>query len=293
MNYTYLNTDKSFIKSVMPDYIILVHGEKNQMRKLKGGLEAEMKKNWSTAHKPSIATPENGVQVKLRFRKSIVADVLGSVAERVTQTLSGKRENEGQLPENTLLVTEHFSSKVVAGSELSQHSSFRFCNIWQRQVVPIPKGFTILTSGSSRSSVEERDVHLLELAASYLEEVFDRVDLVKGDRDSVVEKKVKDEEDTEAKGAEYTASWKVVVEEVVTLRAARDATATGSPSSCSHILAEWKASPLADIIADSAVGILLQLFSTTSQLRLHQIVSSQHKGHKSLRKKRKSAGEVS
>eukprot|EP01037_Dinobryon_pediforme_P019099 gene19099-19459_t len=213
-----------------------------------GFLQSGMKKNWSTAHKPSIATPENGVQVKLRFRKSIVADVLGSVAERVTQTLSGKRENEGQLPENTLLVTEHFSSKVVAGSELSQHSSFRFCNIWQRQV----------------------------LAASYLEEVFDRVDLVKGDRDSVVEKKVKDEEDTEAKGAEYTASWKVVVEEVVTLRAARDATAT-EPKSMK--LSYWAIKALAiEIILGVSAAVPVPSSSPSAQntVVINKVVQSDH-----------------
>ena len=64
----------------MPDYIILVHGEKTQMKKLKEGLEYEIKKNWSTTHKPIIATPENGVKVKMKFRKNIIADVIGSSA---------------------------------------------------------------------------------------------------------------------------------------------------------------------------------------------------------------------
>jgi cleavage and polyadenylation specificity factor subunit 3 len=38
------NQNRSFIRAVMPDYIVLVHGEKTQMGRLKGALEGEIKK---------------------------------------------------------------------------------------------------------------------------------------------------------------------------------------------------------------------------------------------------------
>lgn len=293
--------DKSFIRNVMPDYIILVHGEKNQMRKLKGGLEAEMKRGWSTTHKPSIATPENGVQVKLRFRKNIVADVLGSVADKISNSMSMKSDIDKQLPADTLLITEHFSSKVVAGNELSQLSSFRFCNIWQRQLVPIPRGFIFPTSAGLTAG--EKDLQLLELAASYLEEIFDHVELVVvDDTDQLKGKRAKEEpragdDLVQSKSAGTTSeNKKLVVEDVVSLYLGKGTAAVGYASNdgsanCSHVLVEWRASPLADTIADSAVGILLQLFSTTSQLRLHQLAASssgRSKGHSSdTRRKRK------
>ena len=290
----------------MPDYIILVHGEKNQMRKLKSGLEAEMKRGWSTTHKPSIATPENGVQVKLRFRKNIVADVLGSVADKISNSIATKSDSDKQLPADTLLITEHFSSKVVAGNELSQLSSFRFCNIWQRQLVPIPRGFIFPTSAGLTAG--EKDLQLLELAASYLEEVFDHVELVAvDDADQLKGKRAKEEarpgEDLVQSKSETTTSdsKKLVVEDVVSLYLCKGSAAVAYASNdgsagCSHVLVEWRASPLADTIADSAVGILLQLFSTTSQLRLHQLAastSSKSKAHSSdSRRKRKPARVV-
>eukprot|EP00597_Dinobryon_sp_UTEXLB2267_P006642 CAMPEP_0170083002 /NCGR_PEP_ID=MMETSP0019_2-20121128/18424_1 /TAXON_ID=98059 /ORGANISM="Dinobryon sp., Strain UTEXLB2267" /LENGTH=679 /DNA_ID=CAMNT_0010298105 /DNA_START=38 /DNA_END=2077 /DNA_ORIENTATION=+ len=290
--------NKSFIRSVMPDYIILVHGERSQMRKLKGGLEAEMKKSWSTSHRPSIATPENGVKVKLRFRKNIVADVLGSVAEAITQSVAAvdsgsslqlSRESVGVLPARTLLITENFTSKVVAASEIAQHSSFRFCNIWQRIVVPIPKGFSIPVSSleTKTMSAVDWEVKLLSLAASYLEEVFDNVQvLLSGELggEEGVEKKQREENDVAVRvkleGSEESS--KVVVEDVVTVSANRSSINSPAVSSAlpfSHLSVEWRASPLVDTIADSAVGILLQLFSTTSQLRLHQFAATTSMGH--------------
>ena len=275
------------------------------MRKLKSGLEAEMKRGWSTTHKPSIATPENGVQVKLRFRKNIVADVLGSVADKIMQSVATKSESDKLLPADTLLITEHFSSKVVAGNELSQLSSFRFCNIWQRQVVPIPRGFIFPTSAGL--APEEKDLQLLELAASYLEEVFDHVEVVMADdADQLTGKRAKEEpkggDDLGQSRSASSDHKKLVVEEVVSLYLGKGASAVpyasaDSSASCSHVLVEWRASPLADTIADSTVGILLQLFSTTSQLRLHQLAStSSSRGKANVsdasRRKRKSARVV-
>jgi len=284
----------------MPDYIILVHGERSQMRKLKGGLESEMKKGWSTSHRPSIATPENGVKVKLRFRKNIVADVLGSVSEAITQSVAAvdsslqlsasslNRESLGVLPSNTLLITENFTSKVVAANEIAQYSSFRFCNIWQRMVVPVPKGFSIPVSSVELKRMSEVDweLKLLSLAASYLEEVFDKVQVVlsgEGVGEEGVEKKQREGSDVTVrlKQEGEVENSKVVVEDVVTVTAGRSPNSTASSSSLpySHLSVEWRASPLSDTIADSAVGILLQLFSTTSQLRLHQLAAAGSLGH--------------
>lgn len=269
----------------MPDYIILVHGDKNQMRKLKGGLEAEMRKGWSTTHRPTIATPENGVKVKLRFRKSVVADVLGSVAAGISnafaytsshgESMQGK---EGRIPPTALLVSEHFTSKVIAAEELTQFSSFRFCNIWQRQLVPLPKGFSLPVladpGGFTSSYLLQREVQLLNLAVSYLEEVFDDVEV---ELPEEKEEKVKIER-TGSAISPPVKGGKIRVEGFVTLSVVRtDSSSSHSPSPhvdlamlFSHVLVEWKASPLADTVADSAVGLLIQLFSTTSQLRLHQ-----------------------
>ena len=55
--------NSAFIRSVTPDNIVLVHGEKTGMKRLKDELDREIKKpTWPSAHKPYVATPENGVR---------------------------------------------------------------------------------------------------------------------------------------------------------------------------------------------------------------------------------------
>lgn len=58
-------------------------------------MEGEIKKNWPSNHKPAIATPENGVRVRLRFRKNVVADVLGGVATEVLKHLETSSVGSG------------------------------------------------------------------------------------------------------------------------------------------------------------------------------------------------------
>jgi hypothetical protein len=60
------------------------------MSRLKGALENEIhkKNNWPNPdHKPTIAIPENCVRVKLRFRKNILANVVGSTGMDITRSL--------------------------------------------------------------------------------------------------------------------------------------------------------------------------------------------------------------
>jgi hypothetical protein len=97
--------NQAFIKSVTPDYIILVHGEKTQMSRLKGALENEIhkKNNWPNLdHKPTIAIPENCVKVKLRFRKNILANVIGSTGMDITRSLENAASSSQSRPSATL-----------------------------------------------------------------------------------------------------------------------------------------------------------------------------------------------
>ena len=59
----------TFIKAVQPDNIILVHGEKTGMKRLKDELEREIRRNWSSVHKLPIAMPENGTVLRFASQK--------------------------------------------------------------------------------------------------------------------------------------------------------------------------------------------------------------------------------
>jgi hypothetical protein len=221
------------------------------MRKLKDGLEGEMKRGqWSTTHKPSIATPENGVKVKLRFRKNIVADVLGSTAATMLDGLikSPAIKEEKELPHSTLLVTEHFTSRVLGSGDLSALTGFRIGTIQQRVTIPFPKELPISITGvNSKSGVSQGKgkekgkgmvlyEDMLKYLVSQLEEVFDSIKI----------------------SETPTSGISLVIQELVSL-------SLGLTND--SVVVQWAAAPLADTVADCAVGIVLQAFSTQQILR--------------------------
>lgn len=290
--------NKRFIKSVMPDYIILVHGEKTQMKRLKEGLEADMRKNlWPTHHKPSVAMPENGVKVKLRFRKNILADVVGSAATgllgQLEKETESKTNNEGgmlgefsanqaNVPENALLVTENFSSKLVAASELANHTTCKFGRIKERLTVPIPAGLEVLvgTSSGGHGSPDAAS-KVVDLLMCHLEEVFDDLALSTSQSDS-------------------RAPQLITVQSAVTLSVcfacSSDSTSSvdamfgrSSRAKPTHVLIEWSGSPITDTVADCVAGLVLQAFSAFNTLRRTMCTTATGAVGRSSRHKRRKA----
>jgi hypothetical protein len=247
--------NKTFIKSVMPDYIILVHGEKTQMKRLKEGLEADMRKNlWPTQHKPSVAMPENGVRVRLRFRKTVLADVVGSAATALLEQLDHSSEGHSgppTVPQDALLVTENFNSKLVVAAELANHTSCKFGRITERLTVPVPQGLEVLVGSPKGDS--DAGARVLDLLVCHLEEVFDDLNISgKAPSGEVAEPAIK-------------------VQSLVTLTLGYASSAGVSETAGSrrptHVLVEWTGSPVADTIADCVAGLVMQAFSAFSSLR--------------------------
>lgn len=228
----------TFIKTVQPDNIILVHGEKTGMKRLKDELEREVRRNWSSAHKPPIAMPENGTVTKIRFPKSVVAECVGEAGTALLGGLASEKEGEAegiQLPTSTVLVSENFVSKVMTVDELPRFSSVRRGKIRQRLLVPVAvEG--VFTPPNDTAEV------ILSTLLPYVEDVFDTVSL-QGRGDACY----------------------IEVEGLVSLSmhglSERDA---GEPV---VVAVEWLASSAADMTADCAVGVVTQVFSAPSLLR--------------------------
>jgi Pre-mRNA 3'-end-processing endonuclease polyadenylation factor C-term/Zn-dependent metallo-hydrolase RNA specificity domain len=230
-----------FIKSVRPDNIILVHGEKKQMERLKDRLVREVRTNWPTQQDPFVANPENTKKVRIRFLKQITADIVGSAAVEVLEGLesgAGGRSSAAavvDLPRDSVLVTENFVSKVVTASELQTHTSFRLGSISQRMLVPVPLNLAVGLVGVN--TLMDTDT-LLTMVLPYLTEVFDTVVHLPGTN--------------------------IQVEGVATI--------TVGPASakdmCTSLVVEWVATPGNDMIADCTVGILLQALSAPNLLKM-------------------------
>lgn len=273
--------NKTFIKRVMPDYIILVHGEKTQMKRLKEGLESDMRKNlWPTQHKPSVAMPENGVKVKLRFRKNVLADVVGSAASTLMQQLECDSTTESHaptVPQNALLVTENFNSKLVAASELSNFTSCKFGRIKERLTVPIPPGLDMLV-GPVRSAAEA-EAKVMDLLVCHLEEVFDSLTLSNGGGNNSDSSSNSGGVNGNGNGLvprRDSAATRITIQSLVTLSVGytnanfsdgMHSTDQASEKNPTHVLIEWIGSPIADTVADCAAGLVLQAFSAFNSLR--------------------------
>lgn len=126
----------SFIRSVVPDNIILVHGEKGEMGRLKVELDREIKRgNWpDSTHKPPVLMPENGQSVKVAFKKSVVGYAVGEAAKEIVALLDNPEVDDGEgqsvlraSSSLKVLVAENFVFKVVSLSELELYTSLRRC----------------------------------------------------------------------------------------------------------------------------------------------------------------------
>lgn len=242
--------NRHFIRSLQPDSIVLVHGEKKQMKSLKDALENEIRTNWPTRHKPMIATPENGAQVKFRFKKNIQASVEGGVGVDLLRSLETQQSSTAsastggvskttlQLPENTLLVTENFTSKLVSVSELAQQTQCRIGSISEKLQIPLP-----LEAANLLSQLELSNAVLM--IADALEDVFE--------------------------GVEAAAEDQIVIQQLVVVRLVSSEVAsayTTSQRSLVGLEVVWSASSVADFIADSVASLLMQTFSSSNLLKM-------------------------
>jgi len=292
--------NKAFMKAVMPDYIILVHGEKTQMKRLKDALESEMRKNnWPTQHKPCIATPDNGVKVRLRFKKNINAEIVGSTATNLLSQLDNATTSHGglhqssnhilKLCENSLLITENFNSKVVTASELSNFTSCKFGNICEKLLIPLPHDLGSII-GMMEMKPEEVELKVLDYLIGHLEEVFDDIVLRDVSCDSSSSSSggsssidIDGVHGSSAGGSSYVGAsynnnvrnsyYRVVIQSLVTLSigySSNSSSISGLLSSshqCSHVQMEWSGSPISDTVADCITGLIMQAFSTINVLR--------------------------
>ena len=244
--------NSEFIRTVVPDNIVLVHGEKTEMGRLKGSLEREIQQSWPDAsHTPPVVMPENGQTVTLTFDNPILADVVGTVATSLLNNISTKidsaNENDEksvtvEVPENVVLVTENFQSKVMATSELSTYSSCRVGQIEQLMVVPLPQDVIQLK--------KHNNVNVIHMLVPHLQEVFDDVH---------------ETEDIDEKNTSNVQNTKVIIQDEIMMKEVDGGSTSSRHENC--VIVTWLASPSNDLIADCATGLLFQVLSTTHFLR--------------------------
>ncbi|XP_068152069.1 cleavage and polyadenylation specificity factor 73 [Drosophila tropicalis] len=122
-----------FIRMLRPNHVVLVHGEQNEMSRLKLALQREYEADATTDIK--FYNPRNTHAVDLYFRGEKTAKVMGHLAANkpeVASKLSG------------VLVKRDFKYHLLAPSDLGKYTDMSMSVVTQRQSIPWGSSLTTL-----------------------------------------------------------------------------------------------------------------------------------------------------
>jgi hypothetical protein len=181
--------------------------------------------------------PRNGQPVVLTFSKHVMADVVGSAAvsmlDQLRSQTPGTASSAIDLPLETVLVTDNFKSKVVSSSDIGSFTSCRMGRVQQGIIVPLPDVVLQLRT--------QNKISVLAIVKKPLEEVFDSVVSETGSGES---------------GSPNSSS--LTVQGVISVYEDLDQ---------DFIRVGWIGSPIGDMIADCALGIIYQTLSASHFIR--------------------------
>lgn len=235
-----------FIRALRPPHVVLVHGEANEMSRLKAALVREYEDEEIAAANASnqgssdaaptptnfrpitFYNPRNTVAVELFFRGEKMAKVMGSLAEQ--------KPEEGHVVSG-ILVKRNFNYHVVAPKDLTKYTDMTISTVTQKQSVFYKGSFALLHFMLSQLT---RDIRLAS-------EVPSDNDGVKAGDVGVLGPGEHPQQPNKKK------TLKVFGEGIVTVTHER-----------SLVTLEWVASPVNDMYADAVMCTVLQAESMES-----------------------------
>ncbi|KAL9695646.1 hypothetical protein quinque_014931 [Culex quinquefasciatus] len=113
-----------FIRLLKPTHVVLVHGEQNEMNRLKSALQREYENDPNA--NITLHNPRNTHAVELYFRGEKTAKVMGNLAV--------KSPEEGQKLSG-VLVKRDFKYHLLAASDLSKYTDMSMSVVTQRQSI--------------------------------------------------------------------------------------------------------------------------------------------------------------
>jgi cleavage and polyadenylation specificity factor subunit 3 len=208
----------NFVDQLRPDAVVLVHGEKNEMRRL---CEALGRKQKNRGGFRGVYMPENNTAVKFRFQEEKIVRLIGKLAEKALRP--GVRIQG-------ILVHHEFETLLLQPSELARFTPLATHSLRQRLHVPYRSSFAMLKAFiiAMYADTKEQDVDAEGQSASFTANV-------KLDKSALALSKLK-------KRALSVANGLVL--------------ATHYPPD--RVVLSWSASPIGDMVADSLVAVLAQ-----------------------------------
>lgn len=114
----------NFIRKLKPPHVVLVHGEANEMSRLKAALVREYEND--PTHNIQIHNPRNTVAVEIAIRGEKMAKVMGSLA--MQKPVEGVRVSG-------ILVKRNFNYHILAPGDLPKYTDMTMSTVTQRQSV--------------------------------------------------------------------------------------------------------------------------------------------------------------
>lgn len=208
----------NFVEQLRPDAIVLVHGERNEMRRLCDALGRKQKNQGGFR---GVYMPRNNEALRFRFQEEKVIRLIGKLAEK---TLRPGVRLQG------ILVHHEFETLLLQPSELARFTPLATHSLRQRLHVPYRSSFAMLKAfvTAMYADTQEQDVDAEGQSASFTANI-------KLDKSALALSKLK-------KRALAVAGGMVV--------------ATHYPPD--RVVLSWAASPIGDMVADSLVAVLAQ-----------------------------------
>lgn len=153
-----------FIRALKPPHVILVHGEQNEMARLKAALIREYEDNDEVDIE--VHNPRNTEAVTLNFRGEKLAKVMGSLTDR--KCVQGQRVSG-------ILIKRNFNYHIVTPSDLSNYTDLCMSTVTQTQAIPYTGPISLLVS-QLRSLAG--DVEQVEDAKKITVRIFKSITLV-------------------------------------------------------------------------------------------------------------------
>lgn len=255
--------NSTFIDLINAKHVILVHGETNNMSRLKSALNNKFSARKGTEQEVKIYNPRNCEELELPFKSIKIAKVVGEIAastlvpvasevEGVPAITSGETNlalvpvngnsqisstamipRDGQIVSG-ILIEKDFHLSLVEANDLKEYTGLSTSIVTERQSI-------VVNAGSS-------------LVRYHLEQMFGNIELIDTEDD--------DEEDTQ----DHKESDKLQVKVMDSVTVTHD---------CNIATIEWQGNLMNDAIADAVLGLLLSVDSSPASVKL----SSKSCGH--------------
>ncbi|KAL5002501.1 beta-lactamase-like protein [Aspergillus recurvatus] len=244
--------NRNFIEEVSAPVVILVHGEKHQMMRLKSKL---LSLNAEKTIKVKVYTPANCEEVRIPFRKDKIAKVVGKLAQ--TTLPSEHEDGDGPLMAG-VLVQNGFDLSLMAPDDLREYAGLATTTITCKQHITL----------SSAS---------MDLIKWALEGTFGAIEEIGTDRDA--KKEDQGGEIGEKQCMEEEADEEIPMEEPQTYLVMGCVIIRYRPRT-REVELQWEGNMMNDGIADAVMAVLLTVESSPASVKQSAKHNKHHHHHR-------------